>query len=1646
MAVGASEEKETQAKNVHGVYYDKVVDGEVVPDTLKKYMATTKADVTDMICEGGIDGLVTKEYTYDLANSSEGDFGYAGVTATDTFADPLCSIYWNETRVRDKDSGLLNFNGINITYQKSVIYANGFPCQRIQTINEKLRGLEGGEGSYTSYYKYYKILNPECSKIIVNIKVAALGKIDRYKGTSQEPNDTYGEMLNESVNINIHLRPVYANHTKTDFELATNSTAKYHPDTAGTLPNGAMIIQGKLSTPYVRACHIEVPLEHYKSFANKEKTDFLGYEIRVTKQTVEPISPDVKNETYVDTIVEIIDDSIMAPNTFVVRSEYDAEFFSAIPERAYDMRLLKVRVPSNYNPITHSYTNDGIWDGQFSDEVAGPYGSAGLYWTDNPAWCFYDLITNPRYGLGRYLNTANFDKWTLYQIARYCDELVSDGFHGLEPRFTCNILIQSREDAFKVLNDMASIFRGLLYYFAGNLFAIQDGLKQPIFQFTNASVKDGDFKYSSTSAKVRHTVAVVRYNDKDDFYKPAVEYVEDVDGIRKYGIKEKSISAFGCTSRGQAIRMGRWVIASENLETETCSFTTGHEASMIRPGDVFVVSDSNRLMIRRSGRISKLDLANNTGSSPYFDIRLDGELKSLAANRDYTLTLSTPSFMFEPSQVTLVDSDDSQYIRNIHIQRFTIQLSDVTTVDGISTIRVTGNDTWNVVPSTSRTTNGPLDVTNFSTPDKFIWSVLSTEHDPDHGTIQEQIKHEQQFRALNIAEKEDGEYEVSSVEYVEAKYKEIDEAVKFINQVSFTVPQLDATAKLEIDGHYAIEDPDGVEYQNTRVIKYTITPPAPANRDGLSYFGVYASKTAFGAGVPDSKFLVHKEFATSDLVAQFVPASGGTWYFRMYAFNSLDQRSSAYKEDNITLPAIYPIRDIQIRSLRLTDNARTNEPAKSDPFPATYDQNVPSTWIDEYDGADTQISWETVIPTIVGANLQVSFEYKITIYKGNQTSTPLKVYDNYIPVDADLSSTTFEYTLADNYVSNGDDIYAIDRLYTVRVEAVDGNGDSSGVNTKGYDILVVDNPKPTRPPATDGFIDVNGHIICGNLNRPINATYAILVAWDKHFSYDEYVAGKIQASWVKDSVTGGGSWVANKANHSIGDHVYTSNNLYTVTSTGNSGTSSPTHTSGTNGIFTWFRSASFTPDVKQIAADVDVLELDASFKSEELKKAYVCIAYMDDFDVELVTLASPEFEDIPSFDIQKQLADRSSTASGCAAGVNGCAVEIVKVTPKLLDLIGEGWKAWVKIDKDGKWFASQRIKCVKDITSLADDYAGYIPFYCTRKMPMVSISQGANVGGGRVGRMIALTGSAQTKNYNVGCLYYLPPGTNQYPTNWYPETYTDQVETVGGHNAGDYNVYAENGTTLIESWPRGYRRFRVYFDEGFGRNPDKYWVMGQNVNNSTYYSPSLLNNLKKFFNPQNDTNGWDEAGTYSKNFVGGAIAALSIAQAANENKDVTIGGSSTYFNYHPAGFVQGHGGLQKTFYYFDIQMGHMVDNSYLEEAIFFVMSTDTSEKPAAGITDSGCKRDNETYYPYNYATTSTTSLAIPSSTPSTITLWVSVGLSYAIDHEVIIIHNSSHKMQGKVAAYNSGNGELLVTVTSTTGTGTFASWAVDLSS
>lgn len=336
-------------------------------------------------------------------------------------------------------------------------------------------------------------------------------------------------------------------------------------------------ITGKTTTKYQRSYRIAL-------------TGAGPWDIRVRRLTADSTTTALTNKTYWDSYTEIIDAKLRHPNSALVGLRFDASQFRAIPTRGYHIRGIKVRIPSNYNPTTRAYT--GVWDGTFS-----------IAWTNNPAWCFYDLLTSERYGAGEYLSEDQIDKWSLYNIGQYCDELVPDGFGGMEPRFTCNIYIQTREDAFKLITNFASIFRGMAYWAGDTIMPIADKPTDATMLFTAANVIDGQFSYSGTSIKARHTVCLVTWNDPSQRYQQKLEYVEDPDGIAKYGVVQTDIVALGCTSRGQAHRLGKWVLFSERMETETVRFHCGMDGVFIEPGAVIKTQDQFRAGERFGGRI-----------------------------------------------------------------------------------------------------------------------------------------------------------------------------------------------------------------------------------------------------------------------------------------------------------------------------------------------------------------------------------------------------------------------------------------------------------------------------------------------------------------------------------------------------------------------------------------------------------------------------------------------------------------------------------------------------------------------------------------------------------------------------------------------------------------------------------------------------------------------------------------------------------------------------------------------------------------------------------------------------------------------------------------------------------------------------------
>lgn len=323
------------------------------------------------------------------------------------------------------------------------------------------------------------------------------------------------------------------------------------------------------------------------------------WDIRIRRLTADSADDKLQNDLYFEGYVILVEGKFIYPHTAVWAAEMDAEQMgSNIPPRSYHVRGLLVNVPSNYDPFTRAYT--GIWDGTFK-----------IAWTNNPAWVFYDLLVNDRYGLGEFINPLIVDKWSLYTIAQYCDQLVPSGYRNgdtgeeiREPRFTYNGTINSRDEAFFVLQSITQAWRGMAYWALGQVFATADMPVDPVRLVTPANVIDGEFDYAGTAIKARHSVVLVKWNNPDDHYRPDTEVVIDDELLKRYGWREKSLQLRGCTSRGLAHRYGKWVIDTEQNETDTLTYSASWDHAELRPGDIVAVSDPRKAQIRGGGRIA----------------------------------------------------------------------------------------------------------------------------------------------------------------------------------------------------------------------------------------------------------------------------------------------------------------------------------------------------------------------------------------------------------------------------------------------------------------------------------------------------------------------------------------------------------------------------------------------------------------------------------------------------------------------------------------------------------------------------------------------------------------------------------------------------------------------------------------------------------------------------------------------------------------------------------------------------------------------------------------------------------------------------------------------------------------------------------
>lgn len=343
-------------------------------------------------------------------------------------------------------------------------------------------------------------------------------------------------------------------------------------------------VTGKTTSGYERSHRIDLPQ------AGSTWT------IRLRKITADANSAKIGDTMTLQSFTEVIDAKLRYPNTALLYIEFDSsQFNGSIPQISCEPRGRVIRVPDNYDPETRTYS--GIWTGAFK-----------WAWTDNPAWIFYDLVVTDRFGLGNRLTAANIDKWTLYQVAQYCDQLVPDGKggSGTEPRYTCNVYIQDRNDAYTVLRDFAAIFRGMTYWGDDQIVALADMPRDVDFTYTHANVVDGKFVYSSSTTKSRYTNALVSWSDPANGYADAMEPVFEQALVARYGFNQLEITAIGCTRQSEANRKGRWGILTNNKD-RVVTFDVGLDGNIPQPGYIIAVADRNLSGRDFGGRLSAVN-------------------------------------------------------------------------------------------------------------------------------------------------------------------------------------------------------------------------------------------------------------------------------------------------------------------------------------------------------------------------------------------------------------------------------------------------------------------------------------------------------------------------------------------------------------------------------------------------------------------------------------------------------------------------------------------------------------------------------------------------------------------------------------------------------------------------------------------------------------------------------------------------------------------------------------------------------------------------------------------------------------------------------------------------------------------------------
>lgn len=810
------------------------------------------------------DNLHSIAYSHVLLAAGEGELG--------GLVNGLKSVYLDGTVLQNDDN---TFNFLNVQVDSRVgtqnqDYIKGYP----EVESETAVGVELKYGTPWTH----AITDLDLSAISIRISTPTMTEVDTKTG------DIYGTEIDFS------------------FELQT--------DGGSFIDIHDGYFQGKTTTDFQRDYRFDLP----------DATS--GWVIRVTRTTPQSTSVSLTNQSFIDAYTEIVDAKLRYPNTALLGILCDATQFQSIPVISANWYGRIIRIPSNYNPYTRQYT--GVWDGTF---VTG--------WTNNPAWHYYDICTQNRFGLGARITDDQVDKWSLYSIAQYCDGYVptgvpkrayvttagvfsatapnlykrgsgsflTDGFqvgdeitatgfvaagnngrgvitavtatqitigidHVLttaaaiggctistqdftEPRFTSALYLQAQDDAYKVLQDMASIFRGISYWAGGAIVPVCDQPSDPVYTYANASVIGGKFTYSGSARKARNTVALVTWIDPANFYAATVEYVQLDDAVARFGVRTTQITALGCTSRGMAQRVGRYLLLAEWLLTNTVSFSIGLEGTFCMPGQIVRVADAKRAGRRIGGRIHKY---------------ADGEYVGIRYTEDGSIRLT------EDGDVRIIEGDGSSF--------------DNIFVDMMPGVVPSPGDTLVIMQAsgaaTTRTITAVADKTiAFEPPldaypaDDAIWAVESS-------TLATQL-----FRVVSVAEGDGIQFDITALQHDPTLYAQV-EAGTITQQPPISA--LPSPVQLPVSAVNLTSFQRAAATASETVVRAEWAPPAGA----LSYIWQWQRN-----GGPWSP--AQKQQATS---CEITAAFAGSYTFRVTTIGSSGKQSGSVKSSPLVVSLV----------------------------------------------------------------------------------------------------------------------------------------------------------------------------------------------------------------------------------------------------------------------------------------------------------------------------------------------------------------------------------------------------------------------------------------------------------------------------------------------------------------------------------------------------------------------------------------------------------------------------------------------------------------------------------------------------------------------------------------------------------------------